>query len=54
VESDVILSRDALWNLARANPHTRAELDDIGGLGPWRLDTYGEEILQLLNGKVRG
>lgn len=51
VESDVILSRDALWNLARANPHTRAELHDIVGLGPWRLDAYGQEILQLLNGK---
>lgn len=48
VESDVIVSRDTLWALARANPQTKAELEEIGGLGPWRLRTYGDEILQVL------
>ncbi len=48
VESDVIVSRDALWELARANPQTKAELEAIDGLGPWRLETYGDEILQVL------
>lgn len=51
VESDVILSRDALWRLAQANPHSPTELKEINGLGPWRLETYGEEILGVLNGK---
>jgi ribonuclease D len=46
VESDVILSRDALWALARENPQSRAELDGI--LGPWRANAYGDEILALL------
>ncbi len=46
VESDVILSRDAMWALARANPGSRDELDGI--LGPWRARTYGDEILSLL------
>jgi len=50
VESDVIISRDALWQLARSNPQTLAELEEIEGLGPWRLEEYGEEILRLLNG----
>ena len=46
VESDVILSRDALWALARKNPTSREELNGI--LGPWRASTYGDEILSLL------
>lgn len=46
VESDVIVSRDALWALAHANPASREGLEGI--LGPWRLRTYGDEILELL------
>lgn len=49
VESDVIISRDALWALARANPQSKAELAEVAGVGPWRLQTYGDEILDLLN-----
>lgn len=48
VESDVILSRDAMWALARENPQTWEALVAI--LGPWRLKTYGEELLALLAG----
>lgn len=48
VESDVILSRESMWELAQTNPHTLADLEDIPRLGPWRRKTYGEEILQLL------
>lgn len=54
VASDVILSRDALWELARNNPQTKADLAEIEGLGPWRLQTYGDEILRLLNGSGAG
>ena len=49
VESDVILPRTALWDLARRAPRTRGELTHITDLGPWRLDTYGDEILALLS-----
>ena len=49
VESDVIMSREALWAFARANPKTLAELEAVDALGPWRLRTYGADILQLLN-----
>lgn len=52
VESDVILSRDAMWRLARANPHSLKELKTAGALGPWRFEEYGEEILQVLNGRI--
>lgn len=48
VESDVIMSRDALWDLAKANPRSEADLVDIDSIGPWRRETYGAEIVRLL------
>lgn len=50
VESDVIVSRDALWELAKENPSCQADLTSINNLGPWRQETYGEEILEVLAG----
>jgi ribonuclease D len=49
VESDVIVSRDALWELARENPSCPADLTSINNLGPWRQETYGEEIIEVLS-----
>jgi ribonuclease D len=49
VESDVILPRTALWDLARRPPRTREELALIADFGPWRRETYGAEILALLS-----
>lgn len=48
VESDVILSRDTLWEIATANPRTEDDLADITNLGDWRSQTYGQEILDVL------
>jgi ribonuclease D len=48
VESDVIVSRDALWAIANLDPQNKEELANLGVLGPWRLETYGREILQLI------
>ena len=48
VESDVIVSRDALWALAKSNPQTHNELAAISELGDWRQRTYGDEILAIL------
>lgn len=48
VESDVIISRDALWNIARGNPHTTQALAKIDLVGEWRCQIYGEEILNIL------
>ncbi len=48
VESDVILPRTALWDLARRPPRTLDELAHITDFGPWRRETYGTEILALL------
>jgi ribonuclease D len=48
VESDVILCRDAMFQIARTAPGTLAALGEIPGLGPYRLSAYGEEILTAL------
>ncbi|MCX6025377.1 MAG: HRDC domain-containing protein [Chloroflexi bacterium] len=48
VESDVILNRDALWQIAQRDPGTLSDLQAIPGLGPHRLAKYGHEILQVL------
>jgi ribonuclease D len=48
VESDVILPREALWAIARRNPRSPEDLQIIAELGPWRRQTYGHEILNLL------
>lgn len=50
VESDVILPRTALWELARRQPRTHGELVAITDIGPWRRQRYGEEILAVLSG----
>lgn len=50
VESDVIISRDALWQLAHQNPKSQDDLAEIPCLGDWRRQAYGEDILDTLNG----
>ncbi|MEP7285470.1 MAG: HRDC domain-containing protein [Chloroflexota bacterium] len=48
VESDVILSKDAMWALAHNAPQSLDELDTIPGLGPWKREKYGEELIGLI------
>ena len=48
VESDVILPRTALWDMARRPPRSLDDLAGIADFGPWRRETYGREILALL------
>lgn len=48
VESDVILGREALWQIALRAPANLEMMAAIPGMGPWRLSTYGEEILGVL------
>jgi len=50
VPSDIILPRDALWNIAKEHPKTLEELRQVSRLGPWRLAQYGQEILEILAG----
>ena len=49
VESDVILSRSALWKIAKSNPKSIDELGKLSKImGEWRYNQYGSEIIQLL------
>ncbi|MCC6802236.1 MAG: HRDC domain-containing protein [Anaerolineae bacterium] len=48
VESDVIISKDALWTLAVRAPSSLDEMDNVPGLGPWRRAVYGAEILAVI------
>lgn len=52
VESDVILPRTALWDLARRPPRTHGDLAQVTDFGPWRRELYGAEILALM-GELR-
>ena len=48
VESDVILSNNTLWEIAKRNPQNMEDLQQIASLGPWKRDTYGRAILRAL------
>lgn len=50
VESDVIISKQLMWDIAQQAPRTLEELEQLEHIGPWRLATYGEEILDVLDG----
>lgn len=48
VDPDVIVSNDVLSATARKNPQTMDSLVAESDLGPWKLQAYGEEILEVL------
>ncbi|MBN1427549.1 MAG: HRDC domain-containing protein [Anaerolineae bacterium] len=48
VPSDIIMPKDVLWELAEVAPRTDQQLAAIHTLGPWRLKTYGDELLHIL------
>lgn len=49
VESDVIVPRAALHDMARRPPRTHDDLARIVDFGPWRRQAYGDELLVLLS-----
>jgi ribonuclease D len=48
VESDVIIARDALWAISEQLPTTTDALKTIPGVGPWRLNEYGDDLLRIV------
>lgn len=48
VESDIIISKQALWDLAYQCPTTWHELETLDSIWPYRRQKYGEEILAVL------
>jgi ribonuclease D len=49
VESDIILPRDVLEQIAERNPQDLTELGHIMEILPWRLNRFGRDILEALN-----
>ncbi|MBI2424330.1 MAG: HRDC domain-containing protein [Candidatus Hydrogenedentes bacterium] len=50
VESDVILKRDTMWEIAALDELSMDTLKTITTLGPHRFSLYGEDLLRLLQG----
>lgn len=48
VESDIILSKQALWELAHHSPSSYQELAALDVIGPYRRQKYADEILTVL------
>ena len=48
VSSEIVVSKDTLWELARRAPETLDELAQLDSIGPWRTEFYGDEILDVL------
>jgi ribonuclease D len=53
VDSDLILTNEALMAIARRAPATLAELASLQVMGTWKLEEYGAEILQVVRGARR-
>lgn len=51
VESDVVLPRDLMEELAKRKPRTQAELDEVLKATPWRRENYGAQILDVIRGQ---
>jgi len=45
----VILTNRTLWAISDAAPTSREALLDVPGMGPGRFESYGEEILALVD-----
>ena len=51
VESDVIMPKDLLYQIAEHNPKSRAQVDEILASVPWRKQRFAEQIYSLLNSR---
>lgn len=49
VNSDVVLPRDLLYEIAEKNPRSPKRLGEILREVPWRLENFGEQILYLMH-----
>lgn len=48
VDADIVLTNDVLMAIARSAPDTLDELASLGVMGPWKVQEYGPELLQVL------
>src|SRR6185503_458201 len=52
VEPDVIISNNALMDIARRNPKTLSTLTKMGVLGNWQFENYGHTLLTVLKNAI--
>jgi DNA helicase-2/ATP-dependent DNA helicase PcrA len=50
VSAFIVCSDKTLRAIARAEPSTLVELRAVEGIGPTKLELYGEEILTVISG----
>lgn len=48
VDSDIILPKEFLWDIAHADPAGKDELAELLKPVPWRLESYADDILEVL------
>jgi ribonuclease D len=48
IESNMVMTKDVLWRIARIKPTSIEELMSVEGIGKWRIANYGEEILNVV------
>jgi len=54
LESNIVLAKDTLWQIAETLPQSLDELKHIEGIGPWRLAAYGKELLEVIHSLSNG
>lgn len=53
VESDIVLPRDLMEAAAKANPASESALEPLMATAPWRLRTYGSQVIATLKGEKK-
>lgn len=48
LDSSLILSKHTLWELAHQMPEDKKALKAIDGIGHWRLNEYGDDLLKVI------
>ncbi len=51
VPAYIVFGDQVLWNMIDRMPSTKAELLEVSGVGPAKLDKYGEAFLAALKGE---
>ncbi|GAB1421723.1 ribonuclease D [Anaerolineales bacterium] len=52
VEANVILPKQALWQIASRLPQQIDDFKGINGMGEWRINTYANQIIDLVRGFI--
>jgi ribonuclease D len=50
LDAHIIMPKNTLWELAEKMPRTPDELAQVEGIGAWRLNAYGQDLLNVLKG----